>query len=169
MHIDRVKGTKVARVRRLPCAVVVACLVLLSRLASGACEFTVTIEATLKNMTPSRPLPFTVDAAGRSSFELVKFRPTDKTQPSRYNYRYFWQPGGRRPSTSNDADYAIPFGPGRYVVMQGPRGSYSHFPGSDSENAVNWTVAEGTIVAPRGKDVSSELNRIPPVAGRTGT
>lgn len=111
-----------------------------------ACEFTVTIEATLKNMTPSRPLPFTVDAAGRSSFELVKFRPTDKTQPWRYNYRYFWQLGGRRSSTSNHADYAMPFGPGRYVVMQGPRGNYSHFPGSDSENAVDWTVPEGTIV-----------------------
>jgi len=31
-------------------------------------EYTVTLEATLKNMTSSRPLPFTVDAAGRSSF-----------------------------------------------------------------------------------------------------
>ena len=29
-------------------------------------EFTVTLEATLTNMTSSRPVPFTVDAAGRS-------------------------------------------------------------------------------------------------------
>lgn len=111
-----------------------------------ACEFTVTVEATLKNMTPSRPVPFTVDAAGRNSFVLVKFQPTDKTQPWRYDYRYYWQLGGRRSSTRNDADYAMPFGPGRYVVMQGPRGSYSHFAGSESENAVDWTVPEGTIV-----------------------
>jgi murein DD-endopeptidase MepM/ murein hydrolase activator NlpD len=40
----------------------------------------------------------------------------------------------------------MPFGPGRYVVMQGPRGSYSHFPGSGSENAVDWTCPVGTIV-----------------------
>lgn len=116
-----------------------------------ASEFTVTMEATLTNTTPSRPVPFTVDAAGRSSFVLVKFRPTDKTRPWRYDYRYSWQLGGRRSSTTNDADYAMPFGPGRYVVMQGPRGTFSHFAGSGSENAVDWTVPEGTIVcAARG-------------------
>jgi murein DD-endopeptidase MepM/ murein hydrolase activator NlpD len=111
-----------------------------------ASEFTVTVEATLNNMTPSRPVPFTVDAAGRTSFVLVKFRTTDKTRPWRYDYRYSWQVGGRRSSTTNDADYAMPFGPGRYVVMQGPRGTYSHFAGTGSENAVDWTVPEGTIV-----------------------
>jgi murein DD-endopeptidase MepM/ murein hydrolase activator NlpD len=111
-----------------------------------ACEFTVTFRATLENMTPSRPVPFTVDAAGRSSFVLVTLRPTDKTKPWHYEYNYDRQLGGRRPTTSNDADYAMPFGPGRYVVMQGPRGTFSHFAGSGSENAVDWTVPEGTIV-----------------------
>lgn len=111
-----------------------------------ACEFTVTFEATLKNMTPSRPVPFTVDAAGRSSFELVRLIQTNKRLPWRYAYRPYWQLGGRRSSMSNDADYAIPFKPGRYVVMQGPRGSYSHFAGSASENAVDWAVPEGTVV-----------------------
>ncbi|PZR73410.1 MAG: hypothetical protein DLM73_10745 [Chthoniobacterales bacterium] len=109
-------------------------------------EYTVTLEATLKNMTSSRPLPFTVDAAGRSSFVLARFKKTDKSQPWTYNYYYHWEYGGRRDSTSNDADYAMPFGPGRYVVMQGPRGSYSHFKGSGSENAVDWDVPEGTII-----------------------
>src|SRR2546421_4680202 len=79
-------------------------------------EYTVTLEATLKNMTSPRPLPFTVDAAGRSSFMLARFKRTDKSQPWRYNYYYHWEYGGRRNSTVNDADYAMPFGPGRYVV-----------------------------------------------------
>lgn len=109
-------------------------------------EFTVTLEATLKNMTTSRPLPLTVDAAGRRSFVLAKFQQTDKTRAWSYDYRYYWEYGGRRNSTDNDADYAMPFGPGRYVVMQGPRGTYSHFAGSGSENAVDWGVPEGTIV-----------------------
>lgn len=109
-------------------------------------EFVVTFEALLQNMTASRPVPFTVDAAGRRSFVLVTLRPTDKTKAWHYNYRYYWGLGGRRSSTTNDADYAMPFGPGRYVVMQGPRGTYSHFEGSGSENAVDWTVPEGTIV-----------------------
>lgn len=109
-------------------------------------EYTVTLEATLKNMTSSRPLPFTVDAAGRSSFVLARFTVADPTQNWRYDYRYYWEYGGRRKTTENDYDYAMPFGPGRYVVMQGPRGTFSHFAGSGSENAVDWGVPEGTIV-----------------------
>jgi murein DD-endopeptidase MepM/ murein hydrolase activator NlpD len=110
------------------------------------CEFTVTVEATLENMTPSEALPLTVDAGGRNSFELVTFSPTDPAQPWRWNYRYFWRLGGRRLEKSHDAEYALPFGPGRYVVMQGPRGSYSHSAGSENEHAVDWTVPEGTTV-----------------------
>jgi murein DD-endopeptidase MepM/ murein hydrolase activator NlpD len=109
-------------------------------------EYTVTLEATLKNMTPSQRLPFTVDAAGRRSFVLGRFKPTDKTRPWHYDYNFRWQYGGRRNSTDNDADYAMPFGPGRHVVLQGPRGTFSHFAGSGSENAVDWDVPEGTIV-----------------------
>lgn len=109
-------------------------------------EFTVTLEATLVNMTSSRPVPFTVESAGRGSFVLVRFEPTDKSKPWRYDYQHYWQFGARRSTTSNDADYAMPFGPGRYVVMQGPRGTFSHFAGSESEHAVDWTVPEGTIV-----------------------
>ena len=109
-------------------------------------EYTVTLEGTLKNMTSSRPLPFTVDAAGRSSFVLARFKQSDRTRPWNYNYFYHWEYGGRRKTTDNDADYAMPFGPGRYVVMQGPRGTFSHFAGTGSENAVDWDVPEGTIV-----------------------
>lgn len=109
-------------------------------------EFTVTLEAKLENMTSSRPLPLTVESAGRRSFVLAKFTVTDKTKRWRYDYQPYWQFGARRSTTTNDADYAMPFGPGRYVVMQGPRGTFSHFAGTGSENAVDWTVPEGTIV-----------------------
>jgi murein DD-endopeptidase MepM/ murein hydrolase activator NlpD len=109
-------------------------------------EFTVTLEATLDNMKPSRPVPFTVDSAGRRSFVLVRFDRIDPNRRWRYVYQPYWTYGGRRNTTTNDADYAMPFGPGRYVVMQGPRGSFSHFAGSGSENAVDWTCPVGTIV-----------------------
>ena len=109
-------------------------------------EFTVTLEANLENMTSSRPVPFTVESAGRTSFPLVRFTRTDKTRRWRYAYQPHVQFGARRSTTDNDADYAMPFGPGRYVVMQGPRGTFSHFAGTGSENAVDWDVPEGTIV-----------------------
>ncbi|HEV2841533.1 MAG TPA: M23 family metallopeptidase [Chthoniobacterales bacterium] len=163
--------------RRKSGAIIVALLVLLSRQLLGAedptgfrivterdgdtttlimksdyaREFTVTFEANLENVTPSRPVPFTVDAAGRGSFVLVRLTQTDKRLAWRYTSRYYWQLGSRRSSRSNDADYAMPFKPGRYVVMQEPGGSYSHFAGSGSENAVDWAVPEGTVVcAARG-------------------
>src|SRR2546423_3624756 len=58
-------------------------------------EYTVTIEATLTNMTSSRAVPFTVEAAGRSSFVLARFKQTDKARPWKYNYYYHWEYGGR--------------------------------------------------------------------------
>ncbi len=109
-------------------------------------EFTVTLEATMENVTPSRPVPFTVESAGRSSFVLVRFERKDKKRAWRCYYQPYVQFGARRPTTNNDADYAMPFGPGRYVVMQGPRGTFSHGAGTSSENAVDWTVPEGTVV-----------------------
>lgn len=109
-------------------------------------EFTVTLEATLENMSSSRPVPFTVESAGRSSFVVARFERADKRQSWSYKYQPFCQFGARRANTTNDAEYAIPFGPGRYVVMQGPGGTFSHFAGSGNENAVDWAVPEGTIV-----------------------
>src|SRR5438045_5296603 len=58
-------------------------------------EFTVTLEATLENMTSSRPIPFTVESAGRSSFVLVHFDVTDKTRRWHYDYQPYWQFGAR--------------------------------------------------------------------------
>src|SRR4051794_2271591 len=59
-------------------------------------EFTVTMEATLENMPPSRPLPFTVESAGRRSFVLARFDVTEKTRRWRYDYQPYWQFGARR-------------------------------------------------------------------------
>ena len=176
MSVDSGTGLHTTKNRgvlcRRCCAIIAALLVLFSRGLEGAeentgfhivkerdgdtitlsiksdyaCEFTVTLEATLKNMTASRPVPFTVDAAGRSSFELIRLWPTDKRLTWHYDYKYYRQVGGRRSTTTNEADYAMPLTPGRYVVMQGPRGTYSHFAGSGSENAVDWTCPVGTIV-----------------------
>ena len=54
-------------------------------------EFTVTLEAELQNMTSSTPVPFTADAAGRTSIVLARFKVTDETNPWRYQYRYYWE------------------------------------------------------------------------------
>src|SRR2546421_12259603 len=71
-------------------------------------EFTVTLEATLKNMTPSRPVPFTVDAAGRRSFVLARVKVTDKTRPWSYDYHYYWEYGGGRELPPHKDRYTMP-------------------------------------------------------------
>jgi len=86
-------------------------------------EFTLTLEAVLDNVKPSQPLPLTVDSAGRRSFVLIRLDRIDKSRRWSYRYQPYCVYGARRSTTTNDADYALPFGPGRYVVMQGPGGS----------------------------------------------
>lgn len=123
-------------------------------------EFTVTVDAELQNMTPSRPLPFTVEAAGRSAFNLVRFDITEAGEAWRYRYRYHWLIGGRGNARRSDWEYAMPFSIGiRPRIMQGPFGSYSHQEGSNSEHAVDWDVPEGTVVrAARGGEVVAARN-----------
>lgn len=121
--------------------------VILTMKSHYAREFTVTIKATLKNLVASRTLPFTTEAAGRSSFELVRFRVADKSKGWHFDYRYDWQVGGRGSLKRSDADYTIPFPAGvRPQVVQGALGAYSHYAGSGSEEAVDWDVPEGTTV-----------------------
>src|SRR6476619_234991 len=97
-------------------------------------------------MRSSRPIPSRWNPVGQSRFVLFRLEPIDKNRPWHYHYQPYWTVGGRRATTTNDADYAMPFGPGRDVVMQGQRGKFSHNAGTDSENAVDWTVPAGTIV-----------------------
>src|SRR2546423_11130434 len=84
-------------------------------------EYTVTLEATLTNMTSSRPLPFTVDAAGRSSFVLARFKQADKTRAWRYNYFYHWEYGGRREPTAHHGACSMSVWPRRSAGFSGTR------------------------------------------------
>src|SRR4051812_7456676 len=63
-------------------------------------EFTVTLEATMENVTPSRPVPFTVESGGRSSFVLARFQRTDKTRRWSCRYQAYCQYGARRCTTT---------------------------------------------------------------------
>lgn len=123
-------------------------------------EFTVTLEATLENMTPSRPVPFTVESAGRSSFVLVRFKRTDKTRRWRYEYQPYWQFGARRSTTSNDADYAMPFGPGgadrsmrpfaNYIIIKHADGTFAEYVHLQKDGALVRMGDEVTVGQPIG-------------------
>lgn len=119
--------------------------------AESAIDATLVLDLDLENMISSVRTPLTVDLRAGQSLHLVELR----ARPSgRWTYRwnYRWRTG-RRGGNHDDAQvYELPYGPDvRPTVIQGPRGRFSHGPGSAYENAVDFGMAEGTQVrAARG-------------------
>jgi len=111
-------------------------------------DFTVSVDFTLNNMTATRPLPLTVDSAGKKTVELVQLRRTNPTQAWSYSYSNpHFRRGARRDSKTNDAFYLLPFTPGEsHRVVQGNFGKFSHYTGSENEYAIDFACDPGTIV-----------------------
>ena len=109
-------------------------------------EATITLTMTLSNMSASCALPLTVDAKGRSSFELVSLHPTDTNRASDYDYRYHWEIGRRGDVATNAFAYHLPYTDGVHTVMQADFGTYSHQKGSGDDHAIDFQMPTGTRV-----------------------
>jgi murein DD-endopeptidase MepM/ murein hydrolase activator NlpD len=110
-------------------------------------EFTITLNANLTNATPSKPLPVTVDSAGQKSVVVVQYTRTNPAQAWHYESTFFAQPGAQRAAKTNDAVYQLPFSPHEtHVLAQGNFGAFSHYEGSGSEHAFDFTCEPGTII-----------------------
>ena len=126
--------------------------VTLSAALNGCTEATITLFAELQNATASQPLPVTVDAAGRQSFEIVRFERADANLPWHYKTRHFWQLGRRGDAKKGQAArprrvvYALPYGKETHKVVQGWFGSLSHRRGSNDEYAIDFEMPVGTKV-----------------------
>lgn len=96
-------------------------------------------------------MPVTVDAAGRTSFEIARIRPRDRSKRHRYDWRYRWQYGRRGSPPEAIPPFSLPYRGAQYPVIQGPGGTFSHAAGGRHENAIDWKMPEGTqICAARG-------------------
>ncbi len=109
-------------------------------------EATITVRMSLVNMAASTILPVTVDAKGRSRFELLTIQAIDPRQPFRYQYDYKWRPGRRSGVMTNSFVYALPYGEKSCRVLQGPHGAFSHQVGSGFENAIDFRMPIGSKV-----------------------
>ena len=112
-------------------------------------EVTVSITADETNVI--NELTPVVDAAGRSRFLVAKWRRATRGQPWRVNdWKYRWKIGRRLPNPpATTGTFRLPFD-GKFTLAQGPHGSFSHFEGSQDEEAWDWAMPEGTpIVAAR--------------------
>jgi hypothetical protein len=110
-------------------------------------EATITIRVKLKNMIASRPLPLTVDAAGRREFDLLAVVPADHSKAWNYEFHEQWQLGRRGDVKKSAVVYALPYLGEPHVVGQGHLGQFSHYQGSGNEYAIDWQMPVGTIVA----------------------
>lgn len=111
-------------------------------------EATITIRAALTNLTPSEPLPLTVDAAGRTKFKVVTLTVTNPTKEWRLDWHFDWKVGRRLEKKPPPYVYSLPYRSGPFRVIQGPYGSFSHFRGSGNEEAIDWAMPVGTEVYP---------------------
>lgn len=109
-------------------------------------EATITVTMNLLNMAATATSPVTVDAKGRSRFELLTIQIIDPTQPFRYLYDYKWRPGRRAGMTTTSFVYALPYLEERRRVLQGPLGTFSHQVGSGCENAIDFRMPIGSKV-----------------------
>jgi murein DD-endopeptidase MepM/ murein hydrolase activator NlpD len=109
-------------------------------------EATITVTMNLVNMAASTTLPLTVDAKGRSRFELLRIQAIDPRQTFRYQYEYKWRPGRRSGMATSSFIYQLPYVDESHRVVQGPLGSFSHQAGSGSENAIDFGMPAGSKV-----------------------
>ena len=111
-------------------------------------EATITIRGSLTNLTPSEPLPLTVDAAGRTKFKVATFTVANPSQVWRLDWHFDWKAGRRLDKKPAPYVYSLPYRSGPYRVVQGPYGSFSHYRGSGDEEAIDFAMPEGTEIYP---------------------
>lgn len=106
-----------------------------------------TFSVTAEETNVVNDLPPVVDAAGRTRFLLAKWRRADLDAAwSVRDWKYTFKVGRRlRTPPTESRGWRFPF-EGRRAPLQGPHGTFSHFAGSQDEEAYDWAMAEGTPV-----------------------
>ncbi|HEY5315094.1 MAG TPA: M23 family metallopeptidase [Pirellulales bacterium] len=114
-------------------------------------EATVTLEAQLRGLKPSHPLPWTFVLAGKP--EQLELEPDGSGDGrTHFDVTYRWRPGGMGARHDPSAVYRLPYPPQRHwVVSQGNFGRFSHGAGSGDEYSIDWAMPSGSpVCAARG-------------------
>ncbi len=132
-------------------------------------EATVTIDATLVNLEPSHPLPYTFVARNEQPEAVLKFTPISRSRPNRFSFSYTSRCGGMEGNHDRRAIYRLPYPRSKaYIVSQGNLGRVSHGQGSGNEYAIDWTMPEGSMVlACPGRNCGGSETRLEPGGRRS--
>jgi murein DD-endopeptidase MepM/ murein hydrolase activator NlpD len=108
-------------------------------------EVVVTVSAELGDNVKSL-LPATTDSAGRTEYLVGQFRQVDRKRAWRIeSWHQDWKGGRPLSPVPPPVTYARPFR-GKRGVLQRPHGAFSHFDGSQFEEAWDFDLPEGTDV-----------------------
>lgn len=108
-------------------------------------DVTVTIEMEIKNLTVSKPVPFTATLGPRSKSVVFDVVPTDPNEDSSWSYTYYATWGSLHVTHDDGHVYLLPFAAGRmFPVSQGFHGKYSHTGGDCF--SIDFKMPEGTPV-----------------------
>ena len=125
---------------------------------------TTDFQITTTNLKPTKPYSSTVELPGGAGAQapwylIATFTYQDRTQPWRAHIQANGQLGSRWPSHDPRARYLLPYRAGeRYQVLQGPRGSFSHF--GPMEHAIDFDMPQGaTVTAMRAGKVAFSHDR----------
>jgi murein DD-endopeptidase MepM/ murein hydrolase activator NlpD len=105
-------------------------------------EVTVTVKATLQNMTSSVRLPYTRALAGGFRQPLLTLL-ANPQGAWKWSYSFSWAPGSVDARHDDSVVYDLPYR-GTHTVIQGFHGAFSHT--GDFEYAVDWEMSVGTPV-----------------------
>ncbi|MFA6287824.1 MAG: M23 family metallopeptidase [Opitutaceae bacterium] len=109
-------------------------------------DVTMSVSLQPENMRASTPLEFTADVRGKAAV-LTTLKTNDESLPTSFSYHYNWLIGGRSNREPVAWVYALPFdAKGAYKLMQGAGGEFSHGLGSNSAQALDWAMPEGSVV-----------------------
>jgi murein DD-endopeptidase MepM/ murein hydrolase activator NlpD len=115
-------------------------------------EATITLAAALNNMKASAPLPLTVDARGRTTFEILRLDAVDPDSDWDFTTKFRWLVGARNKldkaamAKAARLGYALPYTNETHTVMQGWFGRFSHGKGSQNEYAIDFAMPIGSVV-----------------------
>ncbi len=106
----------------------------------------VTMSVTADETNVVNELPPIIDSAGRTHFLAAKWKQLDRDAAWKLkDWKYRWKLGRRLVVPPATVSWKRPFA-GTFKLIQGPRGTFSHFDGSQDEEAYDWEMPEGTPV-----------------------
>ncbi|MDR3690023.1 MAG: M23 family metallopeptidase [Fimbriimonas sp.] len=91
-------------------------------------------------------VPVRLELTGLGVHPLLTFHPSSDSGPWSYHWHYDWKWAHILHGRPDGYLYSLPYKGIRCEIAQGPHGKFSHGPGSQDEEAIDFRMPEGTTI-----------------------